>query len=63
MVSSFNREAVKYNKPEIIKFLEPQQLALSNAGAAMLINSVRMILEVNPDFVVVQIDMANAYNA
>ena len=63
MVRSFNREAVKYNKPEIIKFLEPQQLALSNVGAAKLVNSVRIMLEVIPDFVAVQINTANAYNA
>ena len=63
LVRIWHREVVKFNKPEIVKFLEPQQMVLSTAGAAKLVNSVRMMLEIHPDFIAVQIDLKNAFNA
>ena len=63
LVRSIHKEVIKYNKPELVRFLEPQQLALSTAGASKLVNSVRLMLEANPDFVAVQIDLKNAFNA
>ena len=59
---TFHKEVVKNSKPEIVKFLEPQQLAMSSAGAAKLVNSVRMMLEQHNDFIAVQIDIKNAFN-
>ena len=63
LVRTIHREVINYNKSELVRFLEPQQLVVSEAGAAKLVNTVRMMLEANPDFVAVQIDMKNAFNA
>ena len=62
LVRTFHKEVVKESKPELVTFLEPQQLAMSSAGAAKLVNSVRMMLEHNPDFIAVQIDIKTAFN-
>ena len=42
--------------------MEPQQLAMSPAGAAKLVHTVRMMMELNPDLVAVKIDVKNAFN-
>ena len=34
LVRIWHREVIKFNKPEIVKHLEPQQMVLSTAGAA-----------------------------
>ena len=44
------------------EFLEPEQLALSQAGGAKLVHQVRMLSEKNPGMVVVKVDMRNAHN-
>ena len=43
-------------------YLEPQQLALSQAGGAKLVHSVRMLLELRREFVAVKLDIRNAHN-
>ena len=62
LVRTFHKEVVKHSKPELVKFLEPQQLAMSSSGAAKLVNSVRMMVEQHHDFIAVQIDIKNAFN-
>ena len=50
------------NRPVIASYFERQQLAISVGGAAKLVNSVRMLSEANPGFVVVKCDIKNAFN-
>ena len=45
-----------------MKYLGPQQLAMSEAGAAKLVNTVRMLAEERKDFIVVKLDIRNAFN-
>ena len=45
-----------------MRHLEPEQLALSQAGGAKLVHQVRMASEANPDWVVVKVDFKNAHN-
>ena len=45
-----------------MEFLEPKQLGMSVAGGAKLVNSVRMMLEQNRDFICVKLDFRNAFN-
>ena len=46
----------------LTSFFEPQQLALSVAGGAKIVNSVRMLIEENPGFIVVKCAIKNAFN-
>ena len=62
LVRSFHKEVVIQSKPEIREFLEPEQLGLSQGGAAKLIHSIRSLLEQRPDFVCVKTDLKNFYN-
>jgi hypothetical protein len=59
----FHKVVVRSNRPVLTSFLEPQQLALSVAGGAKLVHSVRMLAEANPGFVVVKCDIQNAFNS
>ena len=63
---SFNRDlhegVVRGNRGVLKEFLEPTQLALSQAGGAKLVHSVRMILENKREFVAVKLDIKNAHN-
>ena len=63
LLRTAHREVITTNKQELVRYLEPQQLVLSKAGAAKLVNSVRMMLEANPGFIAVKIDMKNAFNS
>ena len=58
----FHQEVSCQNREELISYLEPQQVALSKAGGGKLVNSVRMLSEERRDFVVIKIDMRNAFN-
>ena len=64
--SSFNRiihkRVITGNRGGLIEHLEPQQLAVSAAGGAKLVHSVRMLLEHRQDFVAVKLDIRNAHN-
>ena len=57
LIRLFHQVVVRQNRREFIKYLEPQQLAMSEAFGGKLINSVRMLSEERRDFVVVKIDM------
>ena len=58
----FHQETISQNKGELREALEPQQLAMSPAGAAKLVHTVRMMMEENPDMAAVKIDVKNAFN-
>ena len=62
LVRVFHQEGVRQNRAELQAYLEPQQLAMSQAGGGKLIHSVRMLAEERRDFVVVKLDMKNADN-
>jgi hypothetical protein len=62
LIKTLHREVVRDSRPAIREFLEPQQLVLSPAGAAKLVFTVRLLLEVRRDFVCVPLDIKNAYN-
>ena len=51
------------NRSVLVKYFEPQQVVVSVAGGAKLVNSVRMLAEANPDFIVVKCDIKNAFNS
>ena len=63
---SFNRDlrngVVRGNRGILTEFFEPQQLALSQAGGANLVHSVRMMLENKTEYVAVKLDIKNAHN-
>ena len=44
-------------------YFEPQQVVLSQAGAAKLVMGIRMLSEANPTFVVIKSDIRNAFNS
>ena len=46
-----------------MSYFEPQQIVFSEAGAAKLVHSMRMIMEENPTFVFVKCDIKNAFNS
>ena len=62
LAKSFHRQAVQQNKQDLVSFLEPEQLVLSKGGAAKLVNTVRTMSESRRDFVVVKVDLKNAFN-
>jgi len=62
LVRSFHREVVRQNKGELTNYLEPEQLALSKAGGQKLVFCVRTLLEVNPNFIALKLDIENAQN-
>ena len=62
LVKVYHKEAMSQSRPEIREFLEPQQLGMSKAGAAKLVNSVRGLIHSRRDFVCIKIDLKNAFN-
>merc|ERR1711867_61898 len=58
----FHREVATQNKEEVREYLEPQQLGLSQAGAGKLVNSIRGLLALHPDWVCVGADVKNCFN-
>ena len=62
LLKTYHREAISSSKPELIEFLEPQQIGMSEGGAARLVHGVRMLLEENPNFICVKNDVKNAFN-
>ena len=63
LARSLHKTVTRKNKSVLTSFFEPQQLALSVAGGAKLVNSVRMLTEENPGFIVVKCDIKNAFNS
>ena len=62
MVKMFNKEVVSQSKPEIRDFLEPVQLGISIAGAALLTRSVSGVMEAFKDYICFRLDLKNAFN-
>ena len=62
LVKILHKEVVASNKADLLDFLEPQQLGMSDSGASKLVHSVRMLLEDNPSFVLMKSDVKNAFN-
>ena len=63
LIRVLHRRVVQANKGALREYLEPCQVALMPGGAAVLSNTVRMMLEQNPNFVCVFLDVQNAHNA
>ena len=57
-----HKEVFIQNKQAIMEYLQPLQLGQSKGGAAKLIFSVRALLDANPEFVCIRLDLKNAYN-
>ena len=62
-IRTLERRAVRDNRPAFQSFLEPQQLALSQAGGHRLVHMVRMVMEENPDWVCCKVDVENAHSS
>ena len=63
LVRILHRRVVQANKGALREYLEPCQVALMPGGAAVLTHTVRMMLEQNPDFICVSLDVQNAHNS
>ncbi len=59
----FHRLADRQNRQAMRDYLEPQQVALSPGGAAKLVHQIRMGSEANRGFMVVKMDIKNAFNS
>ena len=65
LTRALHKEVVKCSRRPLTEYLEPQQLALSDAGGFKLVHSVRLMAEAmrgKRDWVVVKLDVANAHN-
>ena len=62
LVKALHREVVSSNKSDLLDYLEPVQLGMSEGGASKLVHSIRMLLEENPNFVLVKSDVKNGFN-
>ena len=62
LVKTFHKETMSQSKPEIREFLEPVQLGISVAGAALLTRSVSGVMHAFPDFICFRLDLKNAFN-
>ena len=62
LLKLWHRQVVVQNKQELKRYLEPQQIACTEAGAGKLVMSVRSLIELRRSFVVVKLDLTNAFN-
>ena len=62
LIRDLHKAVIRGNRGVLTDFLEPQQMALSQAGGAKLVHSVRMMLEHRRDFCAVKLDIKNAHN-
>ena len=63
LARTLHKMVTRENRSALVKYFEPQQVVVSVGGAAKLINSVRMLSEANPEFIVVMCDIKNAFNS
>ena len=61
-VKVLHKEVFRQNRKPVVDVLQPQQLGQSKGGAAKLVFSVRALLESNPEFICVRLDLRNAFN-
>ena len=62
LIRVFHEEAIRQNRAELQNYLEPQQLALLEAGDGKLVHSVRMLSKERSYFIVVKLDIKNAFS-
>ena len=62
LLKLWHRQVVIQNKQELKRYLEPQQIACTEAGAAKLVMAVRKLVELKRNFVVLKLDLKNAFN-
>ena len=62
LIKTFNKEVMSQSKPEVREFLEPVQLGISVAGAALLTRSVSGVLDAFHDYICFRLDLKNAFN-
>ena len=62
-VRCIERLCSKQNRQVLQSYLEPQQQALSIAGAHRLVHMVRMSLEENAEFICIKLDIENAHSS
>ena len=62
LLKVWHREVITQNKEDLKQFLEPQQLACSEAGAAKLVTCIRTLIEAKPEIIVIKLDLKNAFN-
>ena len=58
----FHKEVMVQSKSEVREFLEPVQVGLSKAGAALLTRCVSGVINSNRDFICFRLDLKNAFN-
>ena len=63
LARTIHRVSVTANRQEFIRFLEPQQLAMSLGGCTKLFTGVKMLLEHRRDFVCAKLDCSNAFSS
>ena len=60
---AINAALIAELKPACADFLSPQQVAIGNpSGISLVVFGVRALLELHPDWVVVRLDLWNAFN-
>ena len=62
LIRVLHSHVIRENRIAFTDFLEPQQLCLSLSGGHKLVHGVRMMMEENPEFVVIKVDLRNAHN-
>ena len=62
LLRMLHRQVVQANTSALRDHLELCQVALMPGGASVLVHTVRMTLEMRPDFVCVCLDVRNAHN-
>ena len=61
-IRTLHSQVIWDNRAAFTAFLEPQQLAPSEAGGQKLVNQVRMLMEEHMDWVMANVDVRNAHN-
>ena len=62
LIRTLHTRVIRENRAAFNAHLEPQQLALSEAGGHKLVHQVRMAMEEHRDWVVAKVDVRNAHN-
>ena len=62
LIHTLHSRVISENRGAFTDFLEPQQLALSQAGGHKLVHQVRKMMEEHRDWVVAKLDVRNAHN-
>ena len=62
LIRTLHTRVIRENRAAFNAHLEPQQLALSEAGGHKLVHQVRMVMEEHRDWVVAKVDVRNAHN-